>query len=200
MAIQRTLASTDLSFDAAADYRLVQAFLVRDAAATEQLAQRLQIVPRFLSGLCRRFGLPLTPDEIADVAQDAVVIALRKLHQIGPDVPLDAWLHRLCSYELSNALRRRRRRTVASLPDDLADPVDSAIARLERREMALMALDSLRPDEAEIVRLHLFEGLTFPEIEARVGQTLNAVKGRFYRSIELLTTKMRRHHSGRKTT
>lgn len=195
--LHRTVTRPEPSPDAAADFELVRAFLARDAEATRRMGVRLQVVPRFLAGLCRRFGLPLAFDEIHDVGHDAIVIAMRKMHQLTPSVPLDAWLHRLCSYELSNALRRRRRRALGSLPDDVADPAGGAIEQLEQREVALLALDSLRPDEAEVVRLHLFEGLTFPEIAQRLGESLNTVKGRFYRSIDLLGVKLRRYRPTR---
>jgi len=184
----------DRSSDAEADFHLVRAFLVRDAVATAAMAERLQIIPRILSGLCRRFRFPMTSDDLADVAQDAVAVALRKLDQLRPNVPLDAWLHRLCSYELSNALRRKSRTRAEPLPEELPGPEVRAIELLERREMVSLALERLSPDEASVVRLHHLEGLTFTVIAARMGVTENTVKGRYYRGIAALSVILRRHH------
>jgi RNA polymerase sigma factor (sigma-70 family) len=184
----------DRPSDAEADFLLVRAFLARDPAATAAMAERLQIIPRILSGLCRRFRFPMTPDDLDDAGQDAVAVALRKLDQLRPNVPLDAWLHRLCAYELSNALRRKGRARAESLPDDLPGPEASAIDVLERLEMVSLALDRLTPDEAAAVRLHHLDGLTFAAIAARLGVTENTVKGRYYRGIAALSVVLRRHH------
>ncbi len=182
-----------------ADFQLVRAFLARDGEATARLATRLQVIPRMLAGLCRRFGFPLTPDELADVAQDAVAIALRRLGQLGPHVPLEAWLHCLCSYELSNAVRRKRRNRMAGLAADVPSAVDDALVRLERQELVLLALEQLDPDEATAVRLHHLEGRTFLEISAQLGVTQNIVKGRYYRAIAKLSLVMSRHAPTRNT-
>jgi RNA polymerase sigma-70 factor (ECF subfamily) len=190
----RDVPEPDRASDGEADFRLVRAFLAHDPDATSVLAERLQIIPRILSGLCRRFRFPMTDDDLADVAQDAVAVALRKLDQLRPNVPLDAWLHRLCAYELSNALRRKGRVRAESLPDDLPGPETSAIDQLERLEMVSLAFDRLSSDEATVVRLHHLDGLTFAAIAARLGVTENTVKGRYYRGIAALSVVLRRHH------
>ena len=174
--------------------QLVRAFLAGDPAATAAFAERLQLIPRILNGLCRRFRFPMTADELADVAQDAVAVALRKLGRLGENVPLDAWLHRVCSYELSNALRRKGRARAEPLPDELAAPEARAIEVLERREMVFLALERLSPDEEVVVRQHHLDGLTFAAIAARLGVTENTVKGRYYRGIAALGVALRRHH------
>ena len=184
----------DRSAGADADFRLVRAFLAQDPEATAAMAERLQIIPRILAGLCRRFRFPMTPDDLADVGQDAVAVALRKLEQLRPNVPLDAWLHRLCASELSNALRRKGRSRAESLPDELACPEVPGVERLERLEMVSLALDRLSADEAAVVRLHHLEGLTFAALAARLGVTENTVKGRYYRGIAALSVVLRRHH------
>jgi RNA polymerase sigma-70 factor (ECF subfamily) len=173
---------------------MVRAFLAHDPDATAALAERLQIIPRILASLCRRFRFPMTPDDLADVAQDAVAVALRKLDQLRPNVPLDAWLHRLCAYELSNALRRKGRTRAEALPDELPSPAVPAVDQLERLEMVSLALERLSPDEATVVRLHHLDGLTFAAIAARLGVTENTVKGRYYRGIAALSVVLRRHH------
>jgi RNA polymerase sigma factor (sigma-70 family) len=178
--------------ESGADHELVRAFLARDAAAASRLSERLQIVPRIVGGLVRRYGLPLTNDELSDVAQDAVAIALKRLPQLGPDTPLDAWLHCLCSFELRNAVRRKRRQ----LPGTAADVPSgetSALERLARQELVLLALERVEGDEAVAVRLHHLEGLTFAEIAARLGVSANVVKGRYYRAVSQLSVSMRSH-------
>ncbi len=184
----------DRSSGAEADFLLVRAFLARDPEATAAMAERLQIIPRILSGLCRRFRFPMTSHDLDDVGQDAVAVALRKLDQLRPNVPLDAWLHRLCAYELSNALRRKGRTRAESLPEELPCPEVPGLELLERLEIVSLALDRLTLDEAVVVRQHHLDGLTFAAIAARLGMTENTVKGRYYRGIAALGVALRRYH------
>jgi RNA polymerase sigma-70 factor (ECF subfamily) len=181
----------------AADHRLIQAFLRREPGSDQLIADRLQVVPRMLGSLCRRLGFPLPSQDLEDIAQDATMIALRKLDQIKPQVPLDAWLNRLCNFELSNALRRRRRQRSEPLPDDVADRTERALQQLERSEVLLAGLEQLRPLDAAIVRLHQLEGLTLEATSRRLAITENAAKGRYYRAIEQLTEILRRHRPGK---
>ncbi len=118
---------------AAADHVLIRGFVAHQPGAAEAVAARLTIIPRILGALCRRLGSPLTPHDLEDLAQDAMAIALRKLGQVGPRVPLDAWLHRLCNYELCNSLRRRYRHTSEELPPELASRDAAAIQQFEPR-------------------------------------------------------------------
>jgi RNA polymerase sigma factor (sigma-70 family) len=181
---------------AAADHLLIHSFLRGDPGSDERIALRLAIVPRLLGGLCRRLGFPLPATDLEDVAQDAMLIALRKLQHIKPGVPLDAWLHRLCNFELSNALRRRMRQRSQPLPDDVVDPSGVAVRQLERSELVLAGLEQLPPLEATIIRLHQLEGLTLQETSRRLGITENSVKGRYYRALTQLTAILRRHRPG----
>jgi RNA polymerase sigma factor (sigma-70 family) len=182
---------------AAADQRLIREFLAGRAGAEEAVAARLAIIPRILGALCRRLGFPMPAHDLEDTAQDAMAIALRKLGQLRPDVPLDAWLHRLCNYELSNSLRRRHRRRREPLPANLPSADAATIQQLERRELLFAALDQLRPEDATIVRLHQLDGCTLAEVATRLQLSENTIKGRYYRAIARLTEILRHHRPGR---
>ena len=175
---------------AAADLVVVRGFLARDPVATEQLEQRLQCVPRILGGLNRRIGNPLTADDLADLAQDTALIVLRKLGDYSGAAPIEAWIYRVCSFELRNSLRRKRRIATSDLSETSAIQ-NSEVEAMERREFVSTALDRIRPPDAAAVRMHKLEGLTFVEISQRVGVSVNKVKGRYYRGIEQLTELMR---------
>ncbi|MBX3463756.1 MAG: sigma-70 family RNA polymerase sigma factor [Planctomycetes bacterium] len=179
------------------DFERVRAFLAGDAQAAVWIAGRLDAARRMVAGLCRRFRLPLTRDQVDDIGHDVILIALRKLAQLPRHVPLDAWLHRMCSYELANALRRQRRRASAELPGDVTDAAAGALERLERQELVLAALEALHAQDATVVRQHLFDGLTFVEIATRLGVTENLVKGRYYRAMAQLAITLRHHDPGR---
>jgi RNA polymerase sigma-70 factor (ECF subfamily) len=181
---------------AAADQDLIRSFRAGGASADSALAARFAIVPRILAGLCRRLGYPVPAHDLDDLAQDAMLVALRKIDQVRPGVPLDAWLHRVCNYELANWLRRRRRQANDALPPDLAGSEATLAEQLERRELLFAALEQLSPGDARIVHLHLVEGHTMPEIARTLGCTENTVKGRYYRAIVRLGSILRKHRPG----
>lgn len=182
---------------AAEDHRLIRDFLAGREGADAAMASRLEIIPRILGALSRRLAFPMQRHDLEDTAQDAMAIALRKLGQLRPHVPLDAWLHRLCTFELSNSMRRRGRRRDEAVTADLASREGAAIQQIERRELLFAALEQLRPDDAHIVRLHHLEGRTLAEIAVQLQVTDNVIKGRYYRAITRLTDILRHHRPGR---
>ncbi len=171
------------------DLTLVRGFLSRDPVATQRFAERLQVIGRIVSCLNRRFGGYLNTDEVADLASQATMIALRKASTFPAGAPLDAWLYRISNLEACNAFRRKRKQAKA-LPEEEVGALDAAVERLEQRELLLKAMGQLQRQDAEAVRLHHFDGLTFVEIAARLRITLNTIKGRYYRGIEQMKSVM----------
>lgn len=173
-------------FDLAQDRALVDAVLEGREAAIHELSDRLRCVYRILSAQNARLGRPLNEHDLADVAQDTVVIILSKLGEFAATGPLEGWMFRVCSFEFMNSLRRRRRRRTDELVEETT--VDESAAREQRetmqREEIHRALDRIGGDEAEALRLKYFEGLTFTEMEARLGVSANTLKARFYRGMQ----------------
>lgn len=179
-------------FDPESDLALVRGFRRRDPVSIAELENRLQSVPRILSNLNRRMGTPLDPDELADLAQDIVVIILRKLDEYVGRAPFGAWVYRVCSLELRNGLRRKRRQPRSLVEEGVAQPAgDDPVARLARRELVLDALERIQAVDARVVSLHHLDGLTLPEIAERLEVSLNTVKGRYYRGIQKLQSALR---------
>lgn len=181
------------------DYELIRGFLAGDAACRVAFAARLKAISRMVACLNRRAGRLLAQDEVADLAQDAAVIALRKVAEFRRGILLDAWLYRIASYELRNCLRRRRRVAATSAEfveeqHEAAQPAD--LVDLERRDSVLDALDLLHEQHAAAIRLHHFEGLGFAELGARLQVTENAAKGRYYRGLAELTALLQRRGEG----
>jgi len=103
------------------DLSLVRAALGGDRAARRFMAERAQIVPRVLAALNRRWGRPLTEQDLEDLSQDVVLDVLQKLEAYRGVSPFDAWLYRFCSLQLRNRIRREayRRHVVTN---DEAEP------------------------------------------------------------------------------
>lgn len=173
-------------FDQEDERRFVARVLDRKPEDVVVFEQRIRCVPRIMAALNARRGRPFRPEEVDDLAQDTMVIAVRKLPEYEPLAPLEGWLHRLCVYEFFNALRRRDRdRRVVSATDEVesrtAEDTDTAA-----HDEVHLALEQLGGLEAEIIRLKHFEGLTFVEIAARTEASENTVKTRYYRGIDRL--------------
>lgn len=175
--------------DPAHDLQLVRAAQARQETAVAALAERLRCVPRILGAQNARLGRPLDEHDVADVAQDVVVVLLRKLGEYDGRVGFEGWAFRICTYELMNAIRRRRRALPAI--DLVEQPATDAAAaaewqRLLEREALERALDRVGSTEAEALRLKHWEGLTFEEMAARLGTSVANAKARYYRGLARL--------------
>jgi len=175
--------------DPVRDLALVRDALANAAPAIRALAERLQCVPRILTAQNARLGRPLREHDLADVAQDAMLVVLRKLPEFTGRGALEGWAYRICCLELMNAVRRRRRQ----MPNvDLATEPhsDDATAREWRRLVARdeldTAIDRIGGVEAEALRLKHYDGLTFEELAARTGMSVTGAKARYYRALARL--------------
>src|SRR5690606_27348273 len=115
-----------------------------------------------------------------DVVQEAFVRVLSRVADDVDDRPLDGLLHRAAR---NLALDHLRRRKVASEGARTA-----ALLRLAGEGGGLEGLDAAAVSEAlldlpveqrEVVVLRVWEGLSFPEVAARVEAPLGTVHSRF---------------------
>lgn len=180
-----------------ADRALTAAVLRGDAAALDELVARMECVPRFLAALNVRLGRPLGPHDLADLAQDTLIVIWEKLETFEGRATLESWTYRFCYLELMNFVRRKGRRArVAAAPLEVQDRADPGIepghspSDFEHVERCLA---DLPPDEEEVIRLKHFEGLVFVEIAARLGTSPNTVKTRYYRGMGRLRATLARH-------
>lgn len=90
--------------DPASDHELIRRYLAGDAGAFATLMQRHQA--RVYSVCLRVVG---NPDDAADAAQDAFVMALRKLGQFRGDSAFTTWMHRVAVNACYDVLRKRAR-------------------------------------------------------------------------------------------
>ncbi len=175
------------SQDPAVDLALVRAALAGDSVARSAVADRLQTcVPRILTGLNARLRRPLDEHSLADVAQDSLLTAWRRLCDYAGLGVLAAWVYSICSYQLMNAIRSRDK--TARL-DPLLEhtATDEAAARQWRqmlaRETLERALARIGGAEADAVRLRHLEGLSFQEAATRLQLSVTACKARYYRAM-----------------
>jgi RNA polymerase sigma-70 factor, ECF subfamily len=131
----------------------------------------------------------------ADVLSETVLVLWRRPGQV-PEGAEVAWAIAVARLQLANALRsmRRQERLVARIiavdppPEAIPEPADDGVtADLVRR-----ALASLRPAEAELLRLSVWDELSVAEISQVLGISPNAVSIRLHRARRKLGHRIRK--------
>jgi RNA polymerase sigma-70 factor (ECF subfamily) len=150
----------------------IRGILEGDATALEAARRVVQAVARYGG-----YGIPAA--DRADIVQQTLLDACAALAK--PDFRLRHSLGRLLR---TLAHRRcvdwvRRRRPTDPIGDDLVDPDRGAEAHLldnERRRLATWIVGELDPPCRELIRLHVYENLSYAEIAARTGRSPGALR------------------------
>jgi RNA polymerase sigma-70 factor (ECF subfamily) len=173
-----------------ADVQMVDEAVRGSPAGAERLAERLKCIPRILAAYNHRLGGPLDTHDIADLTQDTTVVILGKLGDYEGRSSIEGWIYRICSFEIMNAVRRKRR--LPRPTEDALERKDRAVdvtdipAGTERFDDVHSALGKIQRNEADVIRLKHFEDLTFDEIGSLEGLPSSTVKARYYRGIASL--------------
>ncbi|TAE47555.1 MAG: sigma-70 family RNA polymerase sigma factor [Bacteroidetes bacterium] len=128
----------------------------------------------------------------ADLTQQVFLKALQKLDRYeSRGLPFSAWLCRIALNEVNMYYRQsKRRRTIrldqAQLPALVAETRQPFSA--ESTELIVKALQFLKPEEAELIRLRFFEEMPFREIGLIFGISENNAKVKLYRVLGKLKT------------
>ena len=104
-----------------------------------------------------------------------------------------AWLFSIAHHRTIDELRRRRREQtwmqhgvdLTNRPSETDDPVEYTKSQFESGHIK-DALETLRPEQREVVVLAYFGGLTHSEIAARLGHPLGTVKTRMRLALKRL--------------
>jgi RNA polymerase sigma-70 factor (ECF subfamily) len=179
----------------ALDLELARRVLANDDGAFAHFVDRMGVLPRILDVLNTRLGKPLNDHDLADLAQDTLIVVWSKLASFAGEATLETWVFGVARLELMNAVRKIRRRVLGAQPLDaerLTAPVHEIEARLDYGVLH-QALAKLDPLEADVIRLKHFDDLTFETIGARRRISANTAKTRYYRGIRHLQDELRAH-------
>ena len=117
-----------------------------------------------------------------DVLQQVftAVLTMRRLPPIDEAASYFRTAVRNAAYSLL-----RRRRTARAAADLMLEPAAPGCSLPE--QMALeRALGTLPVEQREVVHLHVYEGLTFQEVAASTGESINTVAARYRYALEKL--------------
>ena len=132
-----------------------------------------------------RLALGITADSHAaqDVAQEALMAAIRNLKRFDRRRPLAPWLHRIVTNRALDWVRARGRRDETQLPEAL-ESVDEPQTELSDELSA--ALSSLGPTERAVVVLHHVLGYSSGEIARMLDLPPGTVRSHLHRALTRL--------------
>ncbi len=129
--------------------------------------------------------------EARDLVQDVFVLALEKLSGLRDADAFGGWLAMIARNRVVDFHRRRSHRKTTPLETEVAvtDPDRAEIEEL------LEAIRGLPATYAETLVLRLVEGMTGPEIAARVGMKPESVRVNLHRGMTMLRERLRGERS-----
>lgn len=179
------------------DVLLVQQARAGDREAVDQLIHRMGCISVILRRKNRRMPYPFTADELQDLAQEVFTKIWTKLDSFAGEGCLEAWTYRFCHHVMMNAQQRHVRRRQHVEESSEQENVEKADRESKREGISfgdrlalLEAVEELDGEEAEVIELKHFEGLSFSEIAIRAGISSNSAKTRYYRGLRRLEQRL----------
>jgi RNA polymerase sigma-70 factor (ECF subfamily) len=170
---------------AASDEALMEAYAHRgDSAAFEQLYDRWS---DRLFGYIARAVDHATAEELFQTLWMRLHAA-RQSYASGRAVA--PWIFAIAANLRREEWRRRGRRPeepqAAPTPSGVAASAEEAALSFERDRLVRKALAALPDGQRDVIELHKFEHLSFPEIAETLGEGVEAVKSRAFRGYKAL--------------
>ena len=137
--------------------------------------------------------------EAEDLAQEAFIIAFRKLPDSDPDLPLGPWLRGIALKLLANH-RRKFRAQASGSAADLRELLDAEVstdfgAGRESETMTALreCLDELEGPSRQLLHERYADGASIDELAGRLGRKASAVTMQLHRLRGLLATCIERN-------
>jgi RNA polymerase sigma-70 factor (ECF subfamily) len=139
--------------------------------------------------LTRYYARRLPPALVDDAVQDALIAIHQKRHTYDPARPFRPWLAAIARHKWIDRLRAMGRERTDALPDDVAVPdhEQAVTSAAVLREL----MGTLKPAQADAIRLVKLEGYSIEEASARTGQSGSLVKVNIHRGLAKLAAIVR---------
>jgi RNA polymerase sigma-70 factor (ECF subfamily) len=131
--------------------------------------------------LMRYFARRLPPASVEDAVQETLIAIHGKRHTFEPDRPFGPWLAGIARYKWIDRLRIAGRHAADELPETLSTPDHESAVTSAAALRGLLA--TLKPAQAEVIRLVKIDGLSIEEAAQRTGQSAALVKVNIHRGI-----------------
>jgi len=131
--------------------------------------------------------------DVDDLVQETLLHAWRNRGQYRGDAALDTWILAIARNRIR--MRRRADRTRNSFEDalkaiDREEIPDDVVRSAETIGRVRRALESLEPDQRDVLLRRYFHGLPIRQIAMSLGETEKAIESRLHRAREALREKM----------
>ena len=123
-------------------------------------------------------------DDALDVVQESAYRAIRDCRKVRNKDYLSTWIYRIVVNTALDMLRRKKKENITEELPEI--PVEDQYQDLELRTV----LNQLDDKSRTIILLRYFEDLKLEDIADIVGDNLNTVKARLYRSLKKLRLKL----------
>lgn len=123
-------------------------------------------------------------EEANDLVQQTFLQLHRARADFDPGQKLKPWVFTIAMNLKREHFRRKKRRPERSFdPESMGEPAVGALgaARVEAQRTLARVLADLPADQRQVIELHWFDGLEFPEVAEVVGASVSAVKVRAHR-------------------
>lgn len=174
-------------------------FSPAEFAAFHQGDQRVfeDVVRRFASEIVAYFSLFTHNFDLAEeIAQDVFLRIYQRRRQFKENNNFKGWLFTIARNILMQELRKKRytlERNVADFnhgsmtePASHAPAPDKQLQRAQARKILLDGIAHLKQDDAEIIILRFFKGMSLKEIAGITGMPLGSVGVKIQRSLQAL--------------
>ena len=164
---------------------------MRTVSIDERQARFEALAPGLIEPLRRYLARRTDPATADDVLADTMLVCWRRLDDV-PDEALP-WAYGVARNCLANVERSGRRQQRLAAKIAVVDPpAESTPGPGERDDALTEALDALRVEDAELLRLWAWEQLTPGEIATVLDITANAASIRLHRAREKLREQLRK--------
>ena len=187
LAISAVVVSASAS-DGHSDEELMAAYIAGDKAAFRELFRRY--TPLLQRAMARDLR---SPEAANDLVQQTFLHLHRSRLDFEPGRKLKPWIFTIALNLKREYFRRNKRRYETSLDDDRAvEPFEGPRGqeRFDAARETARALSTLPDDQREVIELHWFGGLSFPEVAEAVGASVSAVKVRAHRGYVALRARL----------
>lgn len=131
--------------------------------------------------LTRYYRRRLPESQVDDAVQDALVAIHTKRHTWDPARPFGPWLAAIARYKWIDRLRAMTAAPTEALPDTLS--VEDSGEAVVSAQLLGQLMATLRPAQAEAIRLVKLEGRSVEEAAAISGQSVSLVKVNIHRGL-----------------
>lgn len=131
------------------------------------------------------YGRRLPPSMVDDAIQETLIAIHEKRHSYDPSLPFGPWLAAIARYKWIDRLRAMKRAPGEPLEDDV--PVEDHGRSVISATILEHLLSTLKPAQAEVIRLVKIQGYSVEEAAERTGQSESLVKVNIHRGIARMT-------------